>query len=151
MCRPIRFSFYDDSLLSLSLSKVILLLKPESKPQNKGNTDFRIQMVNNPAPHVVPCISTVVIPTYCSDTQPPSCHDCQVTVHSLCDEYWSDYFSFIWENTFSRITDNPQTQSKLLELELGVCSNYFTCCFSFNIVSLHLRRVSWARVKVVVP
>ncbi len=30
---------------------------------------------------------------------------------TLYADYWSDYFSFIWENVFFRITDNPQTQT----------------------------------------
>ena len=55
----------------LYLSKVLLLFKPEIKPPKRGNTEFLIQMANNPDPHVDPCISAVVIPTYCSDTQPP--------------------------------------------------------------------------------
>ncbi len=56
-----------------SLSKVILLFKPESKPKNKG-----IQTTNNPAQHVN---RTTVMwwhcghPTYCSGytTPPPPC------------------------------------------------------------------------------
>ena len=48
--------------------------------KKRGNTEFRIQMVNNPDPHVNPCISVVVIPTYCSrHTTPPLCHD-----HRVC-------------------------------------------------------------------
>jgi hypothetical protein len=46
-----------------SLSKVFLLFKPEIKNPKRGNTEFRIQMSNNPVPHVNPCISVVVIPT----------------------------------------------------------------------------------------
>jgi hypothetical protein len=62
--------------LNLSLSKVLLLFKPEIKNPERRNTEFLIQIPNNRDPHVKPCISTVVIPTYCSDTQPsPLFHD----------------------------------------------------------------------------
>ncbi len=51
-------------------------MKPEIKTPKRGNTEFRIQMTYNPVPHVNPCISPVVIPTYCSRyTTPPLCHD----------------------------------------------------------------------------
>jgi hypothetical protein len=54
-------------------SKVFLLFKPEIKTPKRGNTEFRIQMANNPDPHVDSCISVVVIPTYCSRHTTPPC------------------------------------------------------------------------------
>ncbi len=56
--------------------KCFYYLNRKSKPQTQGNTEVLIQVANNPAPHVNPCISAVVIPTYFSGhTIPPLCHD----------------------------------------------------------------------------
>ncbi len=62
-----------DNQTERTLSEVFLLFKPESNPQNKGNTEFWIQMGNNPAQHVYPFNSDVVIRPTVHDTQPPPC------------------------------------------------------------------------------
>ena len=81
--------------LNLSL-KCFYYLNRKSKPQDGGRqrmhpsrrnvampqvwrrdtpdaTEFLIQMANNPAPHVCPCISAVVIRPTVHGTQPPPC------------------------------------------------------------------------------
>ncbi len=68
---------------SLTLSKVFLLFKPEIKTSKRGNTEFRIQMTNNPVPHVDPCISDVFIPTYISPYTTP------ITPHPMTTRVWN--------------------------------------------------------------
>ncbi len=48
--------------------------------KKRGNTEFRIQMVNNPDPHVNPCISVVVIPTWYPKVQGDFCSEVTETL-----------------------------------------------------------------------
>ena len=66
-------SIFDQPSRGVSLSEVLLLFKPEIKTPKRGSTEFLIQMADNPAPHVFPCISVVVIRPTVQGTQPPPC------------------------------------------------------------------------------